>query len=317
MGLRLGSIQSEAELEQVFDVCDAAFSTTSREYFVASVRNDPDWEPWQTRVLVEDGRVLSTVQIFSRQIRIGQGWVRCGGVGNVATLPAARGRGFASRVMQDVLDALRSRGYPVSVLFTSIHPFYARFGYRKVPMPRWRFQTGKLPKPAVGVREVGPDDLPTVRHLHERDALQRPIVVRRNQQRWAVLDKTPVTPGTTVWLMTEDGQGYIRVGQWDDRPFVFEVATTGDNVDTFDALLAEAFRRKGSPELFLEGRDVHGTFAKSRYLAGKDTCDDLMMAVLDEQRLTDEAGLRSVGELKEFLADFEQNGVTFWRSDFF
>ena len=313
--MEIRSIRNEAELEQVFDLCDAAFDDTPREFFVASVREDPSWEPWQTRVLVENGQILSSVQIFAREIRFHDAWVPCGGVGNVATHPAARGRGYASLVMQDVLQTLRDREFSLSVLFTGIFSFYARFGYRVLPLEHWDFTRNAGGQDGIRVRSARDEDLAVIRNLHSRDAVRRPVVVRRDKQRWDALDAAPIAD-QPAWFVAGDS-GYLRVAKREGRWEIFELVVQPANASVLDDLLLAAFRHCGTDNLGVDAVDLDGVFAASRFSPARGLTRELMLAVVDEQLALEQAGFGSVEELSGYVDELESTGVSFWRSDFF
>ena len=81
--------------------------------------------------LVDDGAVVCSATIHDREMRLGDAWVRMGGIGDVTTKPQFRGRGYARRMLDDTVRFMRTEGYAVSVLF-GISNFYHRFGFEPV-----------------------------------------------------------------------------------------------------------------------------------------------------------------------------------------
>lgn len=56
------------------------------------------------------------------------------GIGSVATAPALRGHGYASKLMMEVIDILKSENVPTVFLHSEIDiKFYERFGFRALP----------------------------------------------------------------------------------------------------------------------------------------------------------------------------------------
>ncbi|MDZ7373418.1 MAG: GNAT family N-acetyltransferase [candidate division KSB1 bacterium] len=316
--MEIRSPKNEAELEAVFDLCALAFSGTSRAYFSRSVRNDPDWEPWHTRVLCEGDRIVSTVQIFAREIAFHNGWIPCAGIGNVATHPAFRGRGLASSLLADTLRLVRQNGYAVSLLFTGIPGFYRRLGYRVLPTRRniLRWREGAVPG-GRGVRAMAPGDWPYVRDLHENHARGCPVLVRRSAERWAALDKSAISY-RPQWLVHDAQQGvdgYLRLDRIDDRWWVTEYGAPSEEI--LDALLDEAFRRSGASQILVDSLDREGLLAKSPFLAGSAQVGELMIAILDRDLLTRSLGLSQPEEVDEYVEHLSQQGVDMWRTDFF
>ena len=58
------------------------------------------------------------------------------GVAGVATAPGARRRGYASAVVNELLDRMRDAGHAVSTLYPFRASFYQRFGYVGLPAAR-------------------------------------------------------------------------------------------------------------------------------------------------------------------------------------
>ncbi len=317
--MEIRAVRDEEELERVFHLWAAAFADTPRDFFVRSVREDPAWEPWQTRVAVEGNRVISAVQIFHREVSFARRWVVCGGIGNVGTDPSWRGRGAASALMQDALDQMRRRGYGISILFTGIHGFYRRFGYRSLPMRRLRFEKRVRGSGArLGVREAGEGDWPEIQRVHEAYASTHPLLVRRDEARWHSLDRGAIST-RPVWLVYEgDGfvRGYLRVDEIDRSWRITEFGCGDLDARQVDALLEVAFEWAGTDRLLADALDREGVLTRSSHYAGDQWIDELMLAVVDESRLAELTGL-GVEDLRAYLRWLESEGVDFWRTDFF
>ena len=95
--------------------------TTS--YFVQSPY---DWDT--SRIAVEDGGPVAHFGVWDFQMRIGVARVRLAGVGAVATARPHRKRGLMDGTVSACLEAMRSSGYQMSLLF-GIPKFYRRYGY--------------------------------------------------------------------------------------------------------------------------------------------------------------------------------------------
>jgi aminoglycoside 2'-N-acetyltransferase I len=93
--------------------------------------SDSDWEHGTggTHVLVEDaGEILSHASVVERTLEIDGVPVRTGYVEAVATWPRHQRRGYASLVMQEIDDIIRSQ-YPLGGLSTPVPGFYERLGW--------------------------------------------------------------------------------------------------------------------------------------------------------------------------------------------
>lgn len=80
-----------------------------------------------------EGRLCGCAVIFRRQIWAGSNQAAFGGIGAVCTQPAARGRGYATRVVQYCEDLLAAEGIRLAVLFANIVEFYERLGWVRQP----------------------------------------------------------------------------------------------------------------------------------------------------------------------------------------
>lgn len=77
-------------------------------------------------------QIVSCACVFRRCVRTQRGEASFGGIGAVATLPEARGRGCATLVMKECEDLLRRRGCRTALLFCTIVDFYARLEWSPV-----------------------------------------------------------------------------------------------------------------------------------------------------------------------------------------
>lgn len=125
----------ESELEQVVELCCLAFNPDGHERYWQYVRGDSSYRLPQTRVVVVNDTVVSTLRVWERRIRIGASLVTMGGIGGVCTHPKYRGVGYASALMRDTIDYLRMTGYDIGALFTIIpEAFYRRLGWTTLPL---------------------------------------------------------------------------------------------------------------------------------------------------------------------------------------
>ena len=93
-----------------------------------AIEHDPGTRPEFHRFGRLDGRIVSRLKIVESTLRIGRARVRMGGIGDVQTDPAYRGRGCASACIRDSIEFMRREGFDLSILF-GIRDFYRRFGY--------------------------------------------------------------------------------------------------------------------------------------------------------------------------------------------
>ena len=91
------------ERDAVLDLLGEWFG--DREFFARYFRNDPSFRDDLCFVAVDDGRIVSTLQVFSKRVRVNGAVLEVGGVGNVFTTAALsrarRGVGAAHSGDQD------------------------------------------------------------------------------------------------------------------------------------------------------------------------------------------------------------------------
>jgi hypothetical protein len=89
---------------------------------------------WCVRVWGERGELLSYIGVYLRDGLYDGRQIRIGGVGNVKTHPAARGRGFAGLGMRRALEFFGQQpdvAFALLVCEPRLFDFYSRLGWRE------------------------------------------------------------------------------------------------------------------------------------------------------------------------------------------
>jgi len=124
-----------SELEPVVELSCLAFDSDDHERYWQYVQGASSYRLPQTRVVVVNDKVVSTLRIWERRIRVGASLVTMGGIGGVCTHPRYRGVGYASALMRDTIGYLRTTGYDIGALFSIIpDEFYRRLGWVSLPL---------------------------------------------------------------------------------------------------------------------------------------------------------------------------------------
>jgi predicted N-acetyltransferase YhbS len=156
--------------------------------------------PEDTRVVVVDGRVVSTVVMSPRTIRFGPVTVPAMTVGPVATHDRYRKRNFASLSMQDATRSMKERGILVAYL-QGIPNFYHRFGYypylARSSAKFSRENAAKVSLPGR-LRALTKRDLPAARRLYDAASAGRICAAVRGEDVWNWLLRF----GTNTWVFT-------------------------------------------------------------------------------------------------------------------
>src|SRR5216683_4990585 len=118
------------ERDEVLDLL--ALWYNDREFFARYNQLDPRFRDELCLVARDDGRLVSTAQIFDRAINLDGHAVPMGGIGSVFTLEEYRHKGVASALMRLAVETMVRRGFEVSLLFAERLTFYSQFGWRAV-----------------------------------------------------------------------------------------------------------------------------------------------------------------------------------------
>jgi len=101
-----------------------------REFFARYFRHDPNFRDDLCLVAVDGGRMVSTLQVFRKRVRINGVALEVGGVANVFTTASHRGHGVASRLLTRAVAAMEEHGFDLSLLFAVRLAFYSGFGWQ-------------------------------------------------------------------------------------------------------------------------------------------------------------------------------------------
>ena len=234
----------ESELEQVVELNCMAFNPNQHERYWQYVRGDSSYRLSQTRVVVVNDRVVSTLRVWERRIRIGASLVTMGGIGGVCTHPKYRGVGYASALMQQTIDYLKTTGYDLGVLFTIIpEEFYHKFGWTTFPLHGFTAKFNSVmtvEKPSDWqIRDFNLEtDLDAVASIHDIANRQQSGTVSRTRAYW---DMEPsrirgILPTVTAHQDRNIG-GYLNYQIDGKCADVREVGHLSDNLDALNALV--------------------------------------------------------------------------------
>jgi len=124
------------------------------------------------------GELLGAVTLLPQEQWWGGRRLVAADVTDVAVQPEARGAGVATRLLRALLEGGRERGAAVSALYPTVSGLYRRAGWEvtgtltTVEVPTHALERGG-PAPGLLVRAGGPEDLPAVAALYEREARAR------------------------------------------------------------------------------------------------------------------------------------------------
>ncbi len=300
--------ENREELEKVVDLCDVAFPKTERDYFERHLLKDDTLISQDTRVLLLDDEIVSSVQVFPRVIYFKGKKLKIGGIGNVATIPSQRNHGYAGMLMYDAINYIKEKGYSISVLTTTLNKYYEKFGFQTVKRILAEIDVQSQNEyPEIRQFNSG-GDLLSVIDLYEKYNSKSIGPVVRDKKYW---DSQLNFCGEDLdlFLVYEEKdkiKGFVRGQKARDKIKVWEYAASDKSNGTIRKLFEELTARTGlnKVELFLSNCEQE----RIQWIAiGSEKTDtDLMVNFIDKN---------IINEIKqELLID---NNITFWLTDFF
>jgi predicted acetyltransferase len=189
--------------------------TLEREAFNAVDEHREPWERWERALGLErmegvfvDGRLVAMAGAMPLAQWFGGRSIPMGGVRAVAVRPELRGRGYASRAVRAVLDAMRARGEVLSALYPATVRPYRRLGWEIAGTLFYRDVPARALPPAtrdVDVRRASSADRAVLRACYDHVARETDGFVDRPDHRWDWwLDRN----ATEHWYVAGD-EGYV------------------------------------------------------------------------------------------------------------
>lgn len=235
----------ESELEQVVDLNCIAFNPGQHERYWQYLRGDSSYRLSQTRVVVVNDQVVSTLRVWERRIRVGASLVTMGGIGGVCTHPKYRGVGYASALMRHTIGYLKTRGYDLGVLFTIIpEVFYQKIGWTSFPLQGFQIECNSASiaenRSAWQVRAFNAEtDLDVVAKIHDVVNAHQSGSISRTRAYW---DMEPsrirgILP-TVVAHQNGNIGGYLNYQIDGKCAEVHEVGDKSENPEVLDVLIS-------------------------------------------------------------------------------
>jgi predicted N-acetyltransferase YhbS len=300
----------------LLDLLEAAFH--ERDAFVRYLESDPDLRDRDTLLALDRSRPVSSVQVFTKRIRLRGETVLLGGIGSVATHPDYERRGIASRLLRLAIDEMERRGMLLSLLFTGRISFYERLGWVQVPYPAWAVHRDGLRQ--VEQRDFAADDLRAVQRLYEDYSGGLEGVTVRDDGYWRAQLRYAGAPGEAFRVVERDGSlaAYARGIELFGTHQVMEYARAPGAAAELAALLVDLAPQDAA--LLLPRTPDRDLELELRRLASSvDAIElpDRMWRVLDRSRLLDLAG-RTDGDDAELLRGLVGGErAVYWTSDRF
>ena len=209
---------------------------TGRDFFGRWIELDPTWQDENVWVAEDAGRLVSTVQIFPRELRVLDHAVPTGGIGSVYTRPEHRRDGIAGAILDEVVVAMRERGMEISLLFGTRFDFYGKHGWASWKNQRaWVSRRGEArpggAKQDVEISRFDWDrDLAEVTALHAEYSRSRSGTVIRDEALWEASFDLAGNPDEELVVARRGGElaAYLRLTRMFEKLIATELARADD-----------------------------------------------------------------------------------------
>jgi len=233
------------EIEQWFDHCmyvfnNGEYSSGYRQYFMNHWYNDPWKDLDGILIAVEDGKILSTIRIFYRNIYILGEKVSMGGIGEVSTKPEYRGKGLSGSLLLAAVRKMEEQNIKVSMLGASLYGYYRKFGWEQCMMYSCVSDLGNQNELAYKIRDVNlTTDLEAIKFIYSQySSRYNGPIVRDNDAYWQRWIETECK--NFYVIENEHGEivSYICVDVGNDYLEIKEFGALPGCEDIFDSLAA-------------------------------------------------------------------------------
>lgn len=172
------------EREDVLDLL-AEWDGESRAHFARYFAYDPTYRDDLCFVAADEGRLVATLQVFRKHVRLGSAVLDVAGVANVFTAESYRARGVSTQLLENALAAMSACRFDASLLFATRLGFYGRMGWISVPR-QWVFvQPGISPAPEpYAIGSFSNEDLDAVCGLYDQFCAGRSGTTVRDRNYW-------------------------------------------------------------------------------------------------------------------------------------
>jgi predicted acetyltransferase len=205
------------DIENWFDHCAIVFGNGEntpywRDKFVNGWYDDPFSTTDGVFLAVEDGKILSSVSVFLREVYLEGDKISMGGIGSVSTKPEARGKGLAGRLLENTVTYMENKRIKISLLATNLIGYYKKFGWQQLfydckTLKYKKLNDSDIENGIPNIREMNFDtDTGAISEIYEAySGKLNGVVVRQNINYWRKWVKS--FPGT--WLVLCDKTGKI------------------------------------------------------------------------------------------------------------
>ena len=254
-----------SEREEVLDLL--ALWHNDRGFFERYNRIDPTFRDEFCLVALDNGRIVSTVQIFDRKINLDVETVPMGGIGSVFTHDDYRHKRVASGLMKLAVSTMERAGLEVSLLFAERLTFYNQFGWTEITRNFTALMNAAdlvAPHFVIDVFDRDRDFAEVVR-LHRSYSGRFDVTAVRDQADWRAnleyAGSMPVTGCAEYFILARRGDqiaGYARVTRFYGIVMVMEFGYSPGNASAVVAMLKHFGEMASSGNSTAQLRGDHG-----------------------------------------------------------
>ena len=213
-----------------------------RAFFARYFAHDPTFRDDLCFVAEADGRLVSTLQVFRKVVRVEWVDLAVGGVGNVYTDPQWRGAGVAGALLERAIAAMDGHGFDASLLFASRIDFYARFGWQSLPRQLSFISQTPTAAPQVALEPFNAArDLDDVMAIYDVYGAEVPGATVRDAAYWRGQLRYAGNPDERFVVARHGGQvtAYARATHLYDFPVVTEHGCVAGATETLADMVAQ------------------------------------------------------------------------------
>ncbi len=223
---------------------------TGRAFFGRWIELDPSWQDENVWVGEDAGRLVSTVQIFPRELRVLDHAVPTGGIGSVYTREEHRRNGIAGAILDEVVVAMRERGMELSLLFALRFDFYGAHGWASWKNQRaWVGRSGEARPGGAKTDDIEISrfdwdrDLAEVTALYAEYSRLRSGTVIRDEALWEASFDLAGNPDEELVVARRGGElaAYLRLTRMFEKLIATELAR-GDDAEPLAELIDDQLR---------------------------------------------------------------------------
>ncbi len=251
--MEVRSIRPE-ETEVYLDTLAEAFPKAPRELFRRYIGGDPWFKPEHSRIVEDNGKVVSIVQICRREVRFGASTLVMGGIANVGTPREFQHKGYSSKAMCDAVRVMIEEEMDFSMLLTGINEYYERFRYATVDIANEIYRIDRLTPPysSYTVRPYTADDAAAVIDMYNQTYSDVTLSAIRTKEYWMDFVMKSYSTRHSVWIAEKtDGNiaAYLAGINHGSAYSIAEMGCTDGNETAFPSLMNAAVAEAKELEL--------------------------------------------------------------------